>query len=269
MVDLTITIAAIEAELITLTKQVSALAVGLQNIAPMQKTNVTQPSVQYLLNISGQLNECAMRCKKLLACDPIDQARALDALLAELSQADQRLREQYQVDNKFQFIRNNIQTVRDQIKTLIEAHTAPTDHPSHTADPNDNEVPVYVYLYNTNGIDLTTWKNMFTTSLLYDHSINRPIYQEQIQIEGFIKRKANQTQHGYLTVIVNRNDMLTSSVSKDAYGSPIIKVKEGSLSFNKPVLFTHNGHTYIVHPSGELTEKKMPSSHQHKASGTP
>ena len=252
MTDLTLAIATIETKLLTLAKQAERLATGLQNIAPAQQNASSSASIQYLLEIAAPLYEYATHCKKLLTTDSAEQQRVLSTLIDELIKKDEALREQHQAKNKFQFLHHALQALLEETRALSVVHA---EAAKIASGPSENDAPVYVHLYNTNGIDLDSWKNLFTPAIFYEHSINRPIYQEKTQIEAFITTKPNRNQHGYLTIIVTRGDIIPMPIQKDASGSPLIKVKEGSLSFNKEVLFTHNGLTYVVQPNGELIKK--------------
>jgi hypothetical protein len=113
-----------------------------------------------------------------------------------------------------------------------------------------------VYLYNSQGVLFPTWQKMVTAAVLYEYSVNRPIYAEQSLIEAYIRSKTNKAQHAYLAVAIKPTDIIkTPAEAKDAIGGALIKVREGTLLINKLVLFTHNGHEYTLSETGVLTKK--------------
>lgn len=67
MTDIAILAASIKTTLLEVSKQASALGVGLQNAAPADKSGTPNNSVQYLLEVSENLSKLAELCDKLLS----------------------------------------------------------------------------------------------------------------------------------------------------------------------------------------------------------
>ena len=55
--------------LLALAKQANALAVGLQNAAPSDKSNQANPSIEYLVSVVAMLNKMADACQALALGD--------------------------------------------------------------------------------------------------------------------------------------------------------------------------------------------------------
>jgi hypothetical protein len=257
MIDLTVVIATAETSLLDVARQTSGLATGLQNAAPGDKSNAPNKSVQYLFEISERLNEIAEKCKKLISLGSQEQYDKLHEWARDVVQYDKDLREKYQIGDKFRFIRDRINVVFANVEEALNA--LKKESVKEVSVLGEGEVMVYVYLFNAHGITLQTWHKMVTPSIFYDHSINRPIYIERPHIESFISRKTNKVQHGFLTIVINKQDILKGEGAdslKDIYDNPIIKVREGSLLFKKLVSFTHNEHEYVVDEEGNLVKKK-------------
>lgn len=177
----------------------------------------------------------------------------LIALIRKIIEKDNALRMKYEISNKFRFVSDRLQGLLDQLeaeaaKALISEKT------KSGATLESDETLVYVHLYNANGLNFKTWKNMMIPKVFYEYSINRPIYAEKLQIDAFIRGKTGQAQHGYLTMAVKSSDVLTGEL-KDPIGNRLIKVKEGSLRFDKLIKFTHNNQDYEVNKEGELVKK--------------
>ena len=168
---------------------------------------------------------------------------------------DSELREKYHVGEKFRFIRDRLQSLFAHTEEHVTALQKKTEKKVLTV--SENEIVVYVHLFNSQGMILQTWQKMVVASVFYDHSVNRPIYSTREQIEAFIRSKTNKAQHGFLTIAIPKEMILKSEEAppKDTLGNELIKVKEGSLKFNRLLSFTHNGHEYIVNENGELKKK--------------
>jgi len=185
-----------------------------------------------------------------------EREQKLLTLLQSAIEQDKLLRDKYKVGDKFRFIRDRLQALCGQLEEKIKTtEQAVKKAEKKTAD----EILVYVYLYNSQGVLFPTWQKMITVGVLYEYSVNRPIYSDKSMIESYIRSKTNKTQHAYLTVAIKPTDIISLAnveVTKDAIGAPLVKVREGSILINKLVLFTHNDHEYNISESGALTKKQ-------------
>jgi intracellular multiplication protein IcmQ len=182
-------------------------------------------------------------------------------LVQEALQQDKALREKYQIGGKFRFINERLQL----LQTHVEESLVALKEQAEPADMQlaEDEVIVYVYLYNAQGLVLQTWHKMVNPSVFYEYSVNRPIYLDKTHVEAFIRTRTNKVQHGYLSIAVKKQDILPVAEvnqSKDAIGNIVIKVKEGSLHFDKLIAFIQGDHTYKVNEAGELIKKHTSSS---------
>lgn len=255
MTDIAVTIALSEAALLDVAKQASGLAIGLQNAAPGSGAGAPNKSVQYLLDIAAYVTEAAARCKKILSLSTQEQSKVLFALATDVVMQDKQLREQHQMAEKFRFIRDRLQAVLQGSEELVQAEQQAQVQKTELL--SDDETVVYVYLFNAHGVSLPTWQKMVSAAIFYEHSVNRPIYREKIHVEGFIGRKPNKAHHAYIAVAIKKIDILSveGTESKDSYDQPLIKVREGSLIYEKFIGFTHNGIDYVLNAGGVLEKK--------------
>lgn len=185
-----------------------------------------------------------------------EQKEELLKLVSAVVQQEAELRAKYQVGEKFRFIRDRLNALlshlEENLKELQKKHEQKQD------TITENELLVYVYIYNAQGVVLQTWQKMITPAAFYEHSVNRPIYTDKMHIEAFIRSKANKIQHAYLTIAIPKETVAKASAEllKDTLGHPLIKIKEGSLQFNRMIAFSHNGHEYTVGAAGALIKKK-------------
>jgi len=174
-------------------------------------------------------------------------------LVRDAIQNDAQLREKYQVGDKFRFVRDRL----NNLLSHLESHpmmNVKTEETSAASEVND-DVLVYVYLYNAQGAVLRSWSSMLTPKVFYEHSVNRPIYLDKSHIENVLRSKASRQQHAYLTISIKRDDILSTSHLTDALGNPVVKVREGKLDFKKLVNFTHNEQDYVLDAGGDLVKK--------------
>lgn len=186
----------------------------------------------------------------------------LIGLIQEALERDTQLRQTHQVGERFRFVRDRLQLLLE----TIEKETAAKIKQAKQAtilQVEEGEILVYIHLYNAQGALLRTWQSMVTPKAFFDFSVNRPIYQERKHIDTFIRTKANKAQHAYLVVAMKKERVLAlpeEGALKDSLGNPLIKVKEGSLKYERMLSFVHNELSYELNEEGELVKKKSEST---------
>jgi hypothetical protein len=171
-----------------------------------------------------------------------DLQEKLLQLLRTALQEDKKLREDYQIGDKFRFIRDRLQALLTEVEHHIASITAKTTQSAKSLAAD--ETLVYVYLYNAHGIALQSWQKMLSASVLYEYSVNRPVYTDKTFIETFIRHKASKSQHGYLAIAIKQQDLFTLEGLKDNLGNPLVKVKEGAFKIERVLSFFHNDKEY-------------------------
>lgn len=185
--------------------------------------------------------------------DEQEKKQKLLQLVRDAITKDQALRDQYGIGDKFRFIRDKLKA----LLVFVEAEVAST--PSEVAESlivHDDERIVYVYLFNSQGVSLASWRKMVHESVFYEYSINRPIYVEKSQIDSLIRGRANKLQHGYLSVIVKKQDVIETPGLKDAFENRLVKVREGSLKRANLLTFTHGNDEYDVTIEGDFIKRE-------------
>lgn len=187
-----------------------------------------------------------------MANDNKDQKELLNLIQNAIKQ-DQELREKFAIGEKFRFIRDRLHALQSSMEENLLALQQEETKKTNVA--TEDEVIVYVYLYNAQGMIFQTWQKMVSASVFYEYSINRPIYTDKANIEAFIRSKQNRQQHAYLTIAVKKPYILPNVNVTDPLGHPLVKVKEGSLMFDRLIDFHYNGHDYTVDANGILIKK--------------
>jgi intracellular multiplication protein IcmQ len=183
-----------------------------------------------------------------------EQREKLINIIREAVAGDNALREKFQVGDKFRFVRDRLQALLDQLEQ--HAETKQAEEIKRGVTLVEDEILIYVYLYNAQGVTLQTWVNMLTPKLFYEYSVNRPIYLDKNHIESLIRSKSNKMQHAFLTVAIKQKDVIQNDrLPQDVLGHVIVKVREGSLKFERFIVLTHNENDYILDQSGILSKQ--------------
>ena len=190
--------------------------------------------------------------------DSKEQEKLLQLVITAIQQ-DQALRSKFQIENKFRFIQDRLHTVLSAIEDKVRSSEI-KDKQRMLGEPSllneRDQALVYLYLFNAQGLNVSSWQKMLNPSAFYEYSVNRPIYAEKSQVESFIRSKENQALHAYLTIVVAKLAILSQAVpTKDMIGQALVKVKEGSLLLNNVVSFTHQSAVYFINEVGELVKK--------------
>ena len=181
-----------------------------------------------------------------------DTKQKLLQLVRDAIAKDQSLRDQYGIGEKFRFITEKL----NHLLAYVESEVAEAEQETEKLlTVQADEQVVYVYLFNSQGIALPSWRKMVHESVLYEYSINRPIYLEKNQIDALIRSRSNKLQHAYLSIVVKKADIVQGKEIKDAIGNMLVKVREGSLKRDKILCFTHGGHEYLVSKEGEFIKQ--------------
>ena len=188
-----------------------------------------------------------------MSTDEKDQRLKLIETIRETVARDNALRDQYQIADKFRFVRDRLNALLEQLEQHQESKHA--EEKKLEVVTSEDELLVYVYLYNAQGVSLPTWVNMLTPKLFYEYSVNRPIYTNRVHIDSLVRGKANPVQHAFLTVAMKAKDLIKSeNPPKDAMGNEVSKVREGALKFERLISLTHNQTDYVLRENG-LTKK--------------
>ncbi len=241
-------------DLRALVNQARVLATGLQHAAPHVSPSL---SVQYLFERAAQLEQAALEFETFTSDKPEKEEREkICALIKETLHQDEALRNQYHVGNKFAFLRDRLQVVLGPLEQSLKTiAVAIEEKKTESALPEDTVF--YVYLFNAKGAALSSWVSMLTPKLFYEYSVNRPIYADRAAIDLLMKEKPDRRQHAYFSISAKSTDILLSgdAAPKDSYGSPLIKVREGALSFDRLKSFFYNEEEYVINEMGQLVKK--------------
>lgn len=245
LTDIAIVAAATKASLNEIAKQAYTLGIGLQDAAPGDRVGASNPSIQYLLAVADSLRAIAEKSNQ-------ENLQQILEIAKEAAQADEQLRTEHKIGDKFKFVRDRLHSVVKHVEDAMVSQQVEKEKAPDAVQPD--EVLVYVYLFNVHGLNFATWQKMISPSVFYEYSVNRPIYSDKAHVEAFIRNKSNKHQHGYLVVAVKK-ELLLGAAGQDAIGNPLIKIREGALKIERLIVFHHHHHEYVVDSEGEVVRK--------------
>jgi hypothetical protein len=193
------------------------------------------------------------------AGERIAQAKLIQAI-RDLIKREAEIREECGVGENLRVVRNTLNAL---LKNL-EDHTdliIVSDEPANPAGGADIKVGekqalVYLYLFNAKGLQLAPWGTMLAERLLYEYSVNRPVYAEKKQVTAFIGSKPHPGRHAFLTFKIAEDCIVSGSKSNsDSIGQPLLNLKEGAFCFDNLVEFTLQGRNY-AYTKGRLVLKQ-------------
>lgn len=109
----------------------------------------------------------------------------------------------------------------------------------------DDQVEVYISVYNSQGDDLGNWARIIDN--LTRQSVSRPTYLKVNEVKEMIRSKLNLDNEGYVSLHVLKTDlnsMAKESLPKDKLGNSLVLLKERIIEQNKIKKFHHNSGTY-------------------------
>lgn len=105
---------------------------------------------------------------------------------------------------------------------------------------------VFILLYCSEGNNLKQWENVINS--LESHSMTRPIYKNETDIQTVIRNKSNKQNDAYIALNISENDIsphFTTKISVDRYGNELIVLREGAIKLENIAHFMHISGYYI------------------------
>lgn len=104
----------------------------------------------------------------------------------------------------------------------------------------DDQQEVYISLYSADGGNIQSWEKIIAN--LPRQVISRPIYAHEENIKEVLKLKSNKVNEAYVTVYINKSDILTTSVDRvlvDKLGNSLLSLKDKSVQLDNIFRFIH------------------------------
>ncbi len=209
---------------------------------------------QYLVEIERVLLDLAEEVAGLDEQSP-EAVAQLEQVISKALEAEVQKREAYGIGARFSVIATQLRSLKhwysDSCSVVEEVGLAHEEEQQLAED----ELFIYIYLFNANGTKAIYWKPLLSARALIDHSINRPIYAREAYVSELIRSKNTPEQHAYVKAVINKADVLMSeseSILQDKLGNPIVRIKHGALKAQSVVEFVHRGKCYQRGVNGDF-----------------
>lgn len=105
----------------------------------------------------------------------------------------------------------------------------------------------FILIYCSEGNALKQWENVINS--LATHSMTRPIYKNEADVQSVIKHKSNKQNDGYIALAISEKDISEPFNNKspvDRHGNELIVLKEGAVRPENIEYFIHLDKYYII-----------------------
>lgn len=105
---------------------------------------------------------------------------------------------------------------------------------------NSKLATVYISLYQAEGSNLQKWGAVVNS--LIAHTLSRPVYRNEADIQAMIRAKDYKMNDAYIAVKVKEEDIIKSTDEKpvvDRLGHELLLLREGALRLQNIIAFTH------------------------------
>lgn len=151
--------------------------------------------------------------------------------------------------NSSLFLRNTIKPLLA-IKAEAEAeldhlHIKVSDKSIKIHPATENEVEVYISLFQSDGYNISKWAMQLRS--LDRYVVGRPVYKNEADVKKRIRLRNAAANEAYVAVIVKKMDVQSDPFTaplKDQFDHPLLLLKETALKHGRIVAFVHQGMRY-------------------------
>lgn len=181
--------------------------------------------------------------------DDKERKRELYRGVQNLVNEEKELRKQLGIGDRYKAISSRLEALLRYVHQSVSLSKQEATVERASPALSENQQYVFVHLFNTKGKLLSRWEAMLSPRLLMEYGVNRPIYAEQKQVEGYIRSRQDADEHAFLMMKIEQSDILPqdeSSQNVDTLGQPLLKLKEGALKEQGLIYFFHKNACYIL-----------------------
>lgn len=144
------------------------------------------------------------------------------------------------------FLRNAIKPlrqIRDEAQLVLgELKHQGAEESFELPSVPENRLELYVSLYQAEGYDLRKWAAQLDS--LPNHMVGRPVYADEDNVKGMIRKKSAQAAEAYVVIEVDQDQVIPGVQQQDRLGSPLVALMEGAVSVAHIREFVHMGQRY-------------------------
>lgn len=147
----------------------------------------------------------------------------------------------WEASNFLKIIGNKLRDVHGQIaKQMANINEIEIKSKPFGKSPGPGQQEVFISLYTAEGSSLQAWERILIN--LPRQMISRPIYADEESVKNLIKTKVNRANEAYVSMFIDKNNLLTVASDKIAYdklGKPLLTLKDRALDLNNVNYFVH------------------------------
>lgn len=145
-----------------------------------------------------------------------------------------------------------LRELREHLKANLDVSTEPTESPSllhryrQTKTTLNKANLVFILIYSAEGGNLKQWETIINS--LATHSMTRPIYRNESDVQAVIRSKPNKQNDAYIAFSITADDInppFNNKPSVDRYGNELVVLKEGVIHSDKVEYFIHTSGKYF------------------------
>ncbi|MCK4608483.1 MAG: Dot/Icm secretion system protein IcmQ [Gammaproteobacteria bacterium] len=132
-----------------------------------------------------------------------------------------------------------------QVATELNGTLIATTHEPTKFELKENQVKVYISLYQTEGASIKSWQNMLRS--LGRYSMTRPVYEDEAHVREVVRSKPDALRHAYAVVAVEKTAIIDRERTPvDKFGHHLLTLKENTVKLSNIIEFVHaNSKRYV------------------------
>jgi intracellular multiplication protein IcmQ len=155
----------------------------------------------------------------------------------------------WEESNFLRVIGKKLREIRDQFANNVEFpgkdKNKVSSHLANRVALRSGQREIFIALYSSTGIKIQSWAHIIAN--LPKQSVSRAIYANEQDVKDFIRAKENPNYHGYVSIYVNQNDILSTTPEKtpvDKLGKSLLSLKGNVIKIDNITRFEHATGTY-------------------------
>lgn len=149
--------------------------------------------------------------------------------------------------------RKRLQELREEAKSVSTSAGASEVKPFvlFKTPPAVGSIQVFISVYQVAAKTVGDWQTALKA--LVGHSVTRPTYRNEEEVQKLIRSKTDISRHGYAIVNIAEGDIYRIDPAPvDAFGSQLISLKEGAIKQENIVGFVHANKERYSFQDGKL-----------------
>lgn len=148
------------------------------------------------------------------------------------------------------FLRNALKPLKEIREQAIalkkEATMTVADQQTVLRDLEDDEMLVYISVFQSEGHNLRRWELQLNS--LRSYLLGRPVYEKESDVVKVLRQKLVQTSEAFVVVAIRKSDVQTfahQAERVDRYGNVLLTLKDTAVKPENIFEFVHQGKRYF------------------------